>query len=396
MSFKLNHTWAEISLDNLDYNIKKIKASVPDSCKVMCIVKADAYGHGDAEIANFLQSVHGISWFGVSNLDEAKSLRRAGITGDILILGYTPAERAAELSANNITQAVYGLEFAEKLSAEAAKANCTVKIHIKVDTGMGRIGFDTVDHSEIGTAEAEKAATLPCLNASGIFTHFACSDTLGEKAESYTRAQYERFLNICNALENKGIKFEYRHCCNSAGIIRCPEMHLDMVRAGIILYGLTPSTEILSLHDFRPIMELKSKVTYVKQVAEGRCISYGMTYKTEAPRKIATVCVGYADGYSRLLSNKGEMLIKGKRCRVLGRVCMDQLMVDVTDISAKEGDTVTVFGRDGEEYVSVDELAGLTDTINYEITCLLTRRVPRVYKKDGKTVAVVDYIADRR
>lgn len=394
MNDYLKRTWAEINLNHIADNVKAIQSLLRPGCQMMGVVKADAYGHGDKYAAGCLRR-QGVSWFGVSNLEEALSLRRQGITENILIFGITPSSHAGTLACHNITQSVFSLEYAEKLSTAAARQGVEVPVHIKLDTGMGRIGFSTFD----GPAQAAKSAgrvySLPGLNPTGIFTHFSVADESADDSKQYTLNQFKQFEETCAELERQGFSCGLRHCCNSAAMLNYPQMHLDMVRPGNIIYGLYPSADCLRERriDLKPAMELKSMVSMVKDMGAGRAVSYGRTYKTPGPRVIATVPIGYADGYTRRLSNKARVLIHGQYAPQIGNVCMDQMMVDVTGIpQVREGDIVTLFGRQDGKSISVEELAELTGTINYEIVCVLGRRVPRIYIENGEKIAVVDYI----
>lgn len=395
MSKLLKRTWAEIDLGAIRHNFALVRNHVKPSVSIMCIVKADAYGHGVEHVALEHQRL-GADWFGVSNLEEALQLRSFDIFRPVLILGYTPPDRAGELAAYGLTQAVFSPEYAYELSACAQKADCTVHCHLKLDTGMSRLGLFCHDKEQANCAvtAAQRICQLPNLDCEGVFTHFSVADD-GEDGEEFTRTQFENFMYVIDQLEKRGITFRYRHCCNSAATLEYPEMHLDMVRPGVILYGLTPSPLFEKKYDLQPAMQLKSVISMVKKVEAGASISYGRTFRTEKETTIATVPIGYADGYPRPLSGRQDMLVCGKRAPILGRVCMDQLMLDVSAIEdAGAGQTVTVFGRDGNEFIPVDELSAKTDTINYETVCLIGKRVPRIYLSSGKTVAQVNYIMD--
>lgn len=357
-----------------NFEILKNKAKCP---KIMAVVKANAYGHSVADVAPALQRA-GADAFAVSNIEEAVELRECGIEKPILILGYTPAERAETLCKNVITQCVYSSEYADALSKEAVKKGLTVKIHIKLDTGMGRIGFDCRDDNLTGIDRAIKAARLEGFSFEGIFTHFAVADRTPEEEDGFTDAQYSHFVRAIERFKQAGLEPKCCHCCNSAGILLDNDKHFDMSRAGVSLYGLKPSSALELKQDFIPVMTLKSVVTMVKEINAGDTVSYGRTFKAEKRMKIATVAAGYADGYPRLLSNKGYVLINGKKAPITGRVCMDQLAVDVTDIEGvKMGSEVELFGKN----LSVDILADLCGTINYEIVCDITKRVPRIILK---------------
>lgn len=376
----LHRTWVEIDVDRIEHNYRRLADRV-GAGRVMCVIKANAYGHGAVETARVLEDA-GCGWFAVSNVEEAQQLRRSGIAARLLILGATPAEYAAALADGEITQALYDPEYARELSAAASAAGVTVRVHLKLDTGMRRIGFD----AETQLDEAAAACRLPGLDAEGVFTHFATADGDGDPDGSFTRLQFDRFTAAVKALEEKGVAFRLRHCSNSAAAVTRPDFRLDMVREGIVLYGLAPSAAV-GAEGFLPAMSMKTRVSMVKEVAAGEGISYGLTYRTERPMKVATLPVGYADGYLRAYG-KGCVLLRGKRAPILGRVCMDQMMVDVTGLDVRAGDTATLFGEDGGALLPVEELAGLAGTINYETVCTIGRRVPRVYLRGGKAVGV--------
>ncbi|HWQ30517.1 MAG TPA: alanine racemase, partial [Negativicutes bacterium] len=306
----------------------------------------------------------------------------------ILILGYTDGERAEEIISNELEQAVYSWELAEAISKEAVKQGKTAKIHIKIDSGMGRIGLQP---NRDAVQLIKKISQLPNIAIEGIFTHFAVADAADK---TYTEGQYEKFSWICKELDKENVKINVRHCANSATIIDLPDMHFNMVRAGIILYGLEPSDEVmLDRIELRQAMSLKVRITHVKEIEAGQSVSYGRKFIADKKTKIASLPIGYADGYTRMLSGKAEALVKGKRVPVVGRICMDQCMIDVTDIDdVKVGDEVVLFGKQDGAFISIDELAAKLGTINYEIVCMIGKRVPRVYIKDGKIVDVMNYI----
>ena len=359
---------------------------------MMAIVKADAYGHGAAYVSRVLEET-GADWFGVSNLEEALQIRKAGITRPILILGYTPACEARRLAANDVTQTVCNEEFGWELSRAACEAGVQVRVHLKMDTGMSRIGFLCQREQELTEAvdQAERVCRLPGLIPEGIFTHFASADE--EAGEAFTRLQFALFEGIIARLAERGIRFALKHCCNSAATLLYPEMHMDLVRPGLILYGLLPAPWLDGRLPLRPAMELKTAVSMVKEVPAGSVVSYGRTYTTQTATALATVPIGYADGYPRSFSNRASMLVKGSRASVVGRVCMDQCMLDVTGIpGVREGMMVTVFGRDQGEILPVEEFAALSGTINYESICLIGKRVPRVFLRGGQPVGQLNYI----
>lgn len=383
----LKRTWAEISLDNLAHNFNIVRSVTGESVCVMAVIKADAYGHGDRILAGELEKL-GAGAFAVSNLEEALHVRQSGTRLPILILGVTPVKYADLLAKHGISQAVFSPEYAIKLSQAANKLGITVDCHIKADSGMGRLGFDVLYDRENAVSAIERCLSLENLSFSGIFTHFAVADSAD--GEIFTEEQYRAFESTVNALKEKGITFKYTHCCNSAGIMAHPKFHCNTVRAGIVLYGLNPSEEI-SGFGFKPVMELKSTVAQLRLHKKGSTVGYGRTCTLTRDTLVATIPIGYADGYPRMLSNKASVLINGRRARILGRVCMDQLMADVTDIeNVTEDSVVTLFGLDGGEFLGVDELAKLDGTVNYELVCLVGKRVPRVYLKNGKAIAIAD------
>lgn len=386
----LRRTWAEVDMDALRQNLQEIRRLLQPGCRLMAVVKADAYGHGDRFCAREMAGA-GADWFGVSNLEEALSLRNAGITQPILILGTTPPEEAGTLADRQITQTVFCTEYAESLQREAGRRGVTVNVHMKVDSGMARIGFDGFS-PERCAQEIAQAAALPNLHGEGIFTHFSSADENDGEDDRYTRSQFGRFIAVLQALEQRGIRFSIRHCCNSAATLRFPEMHLDMVRPGLILYGLYPGKCCRECARLLPAMQLKSAVSMVKELPEGRAVSYGRMFLSERSMRLATLPIGYADGYHRALSDCGEMLLHGQRVPVVGRVCMDQLMLDVTGVSGVQaGDVATVFGTDGSSTLSIEEMAGAIGTISYEIVCLIGKRVPRLYLRNGQACGVKRY-----
>ncbi|MFT8888294.1 MAG: alanine racemase [Ethanoligenens sp.] len=391
MSDFLKRTWAEVDLDKIEKNYRAIRAYVNPRSKIMTVVKADGYGHGASFAAKTFDEA-GADWFAVSNIEEAEQLRLSGIQKPILILGYTPPEFAAELIAKQITQTLFSLDYAQQLSAAAVQAGGTVDVHLKLDTGMSRIGF--LYHGEEDTSallqDACGAAKLPGLRIGGVFTHFAVSD---EPGNPFTALQFSRFIHAIELLEEKGVHFALRHCCNSAGLLNYPDMQLDMVRPGIILYGLTPAVGMPLPIQLYPAMSLKTTLFQTKMLAADTPVSYGMTYRTPSERRLGTLPIGYADGYPRSLSGKADVLIRGKRARIVGRVCMDQCMADITDIpEAESGDEVTVIGCDGTQAIPMEEIAAHMGTINYETACLIGKRVPRVFFKGGRQVGQLNYI----
>lgn len=372
-------TWAEINLSNVKNNFNSIKNRVGNT-KIMSVVKADAYGHGSVEVSKALEEA-GSDYFAVACIDEAIKLRSNGISKPILVLSYIQDDRILNALQNDITFTVYTYEYAKKISDLSAINGFTGKIHIKIDTGMGRIGFlyGYSDKDDTDTLESIiNISRLPCLDVEGIFTHFSSSD---EENTDKTYLQFGRFTDIINKLSDNGVCFKLKHCCNSAAIIRFPEMYLDMVRPGIILYGCYPS-EICDNGsvEISPAMSLKTSVINMKTVDEGFGISYGEIYFTEGRTKIATIPIGYADGFSRLNSNRLSVGVNGQKAKIIGRICMDQCMIDVTDVNnISVGDYVTVFGSDNDLKLPVENLSDICGTINYEILCNIGKRVPRVY-----------------
>jgi alanine racemase len=388
MNYKLNRAWAEINLDNIAHNIREIRRITNKSAEIMGVVKADAYGHGVMEVAKTLLG-NGATRLAVSMLDEAIQLRRNGISAPILILGYTDPIRANEIIENDVTQSVYSHELAQALSDEAVKQGKKVKIHIKIDTGMSRIGFLPGYSAVKNVIEINH---LPNIIIEGLFTHFATAD---EKDREYTLTQFERFMNICSELQRIGIHIPVKHCANSGGIIEYPEMHLDMVRPGIILYGMYPSEDVDKTKiDLKPAMTLKANVILVKEVEKNTSISYGRIFTTQRPSKIATIPIGYADGYSRMLSNKGKVLIHGQYAPVVGRICMDQCMVDVTNLNydIEVGDEVVLIGAQGDNVITAEDVAQSIGMINYELVCNVGKRIPRAFIQDGKISKILNYL----
>jgi len=383
-----SRAWAEIHLDHIEHNVKEIAKRTGKLTEIMAVVKADAYGHGVAgTVPTLLES--GASRLAVAVLDEAIQLREMGVKAPILVLGYTDPSRAGEIIKYGITQTVFRHDLAEALSKAAVELGKQVRVHVKIDTGMTRIGF-MPGYSAV--KEVAEISSLPGIVVEGMFSHFSSADEIDHQ---YTLLQYERFESIVQELYHIGISIPVKHIGNSATVIQYPNLALDMVRPGIILYGLYPSNEIArNLIYLKPAMEFKTKVILVKDVEKGDPVSYGRTFVTKRKSRIATLPVGYADGYSRLLSNRGRVLIHGEYAPIVGRICMDQCLVDVTDIpgEVRNGDEVVLIGKQGNNEITADEIADLMQTINYEVVCLIGKRIPRVYMKDGKVVNVVNYI----
>lgn len=380
---KHSRVCAKINLDAVLFNMESMHQNIEPQAKIMAVVKADGYGHGAEWIAKTVEPLDYLYGFAVATVEEGLILRKSGITKPILILGYVFADQYEDVIRAGIDPTVFTYEMAKELSdaAEALGKDCPV--HIAVDTGMGRIGYPVTEES---ANEIARIAALPHIITEGIFTHFAKAD---ETDKTFTYEQIKKFKKMNAMLAERGISISYRHCANSAGIVDLREASMDMVRAGITLYGLWPSDEVSrDTVALRPVMELKSHVAYVKTLPAGSTISYGGTFVTAKESVIATIPVGYADGYCRGLSNKGSVLIRGKRAPICGRVCMDQFMVDVTDIpGVAAGDEVTLIGKGGSECITVEELGALSGRFNYEFVCNLGKRVPRVFYKDGKVIA---------
>lgn len=381
----VKRTWAEISLNAIEHNYNVIRNKVADDTKVCCVIKADGYGHGAVELSQVYEKL-GADFFAVSNIDEGIEIRKSGSKLPIVILGYTPVSEAENLTEYDISQAVFSLEYAKELSEKCVEEDCICKMHIKVDSGMSRIGFmcQEFPRDEYSIEEICEACCLPNLEVEGLFTHFCVSDEDAEGRE-FTNKQYENFIHVRDSLKKRGVDISVVHCSNSGAIEDYPETCCDMVRAGIILYGLAPSSKLADRLDLVPAMTLKTVVAFVKEVQKGATISYGRTFTADRKMKIATVPIGYADGFIRQNAKDGYMTVNGKKAKIVGRICMDQTMLDVTDIEdVKTGDEVVVFGTGENGEPTADSLAENTGTINYETVCLVGKRVPRIYIKDGK------------
>ena len=369
----LRRTWAEIDISSLIHNLKEIKNAVENK-KIFAVVKADAYGHYAEFVAPALEK-EGVYGFAVSNLIEAEQLRDYGIKSPILILGYTPVEFVERLALGDIIQTVYSKDYAEMLSLAATKHDVTIKVHIKLDTGMGRIGFDCRTDELLEISSAIKSAGLPNFILDGVFTHFAVADRTENEEDGFTDEQNNRFNKAKEAFLKAGFKDVIFHTANSAATLLDYDKHYGACRTGIILYGLTPNNQLNLKEKLIPVMSFKTVVTMVKTVKQGDTISYGRTFTAEKKMRLASIAVGYADGYPRAMSNKGYVIINGKKAKIVGRVCMDQTVVDVSGIDdVKIGDEVLLFGKD----LPVEEIAEISGTINYEIITNISPRVPRV------------------
>lgn len=364
---------AYIHLEAVEENFRRMKANLKEGVQMVAVIKTDAYGHGAVRIAKLVEPYPYIWGFAVAAVSEGLELRAAGITKPILILGYTFEEDYEAMIQNGIRPAVFTERMAKAFDAAAARIGKRAPIHIAVDTGMSRIGFADTAESIL---TVKKISGMGHLSIEGVFTHFARADETDKQA---AMRQMHRFTDFCDAMEASGVHGFLRHCSNSAGILELPMANMDMVRAGITIYGIYPSDEVSREIPLTPVMELKSHVVYIKMIEPGTAISYGGTFVAEHPMRIATIPVGYGDGYPRSLSNCGYVLIRGKKAPILGRVCMDQFMVDVTDIEAELLDEVTLLGRDGDAEITVDELGALSNRFPYEFVCDIGKRVPRVY-----------------
>lgn len=384
-----SRVFARIDLDAIAYNMEQMKQNLANGTKVMAVIKADGYGHGAVPIAQMLEPAEYIWGFAVATLDEAVVLRTEGIRKPILVLGCVFPDQYMEMLRHDIRMNVYTEEMAESISQMAAREGKTAYMHIKLDTGMARLGFDVSEHS-LDVIERIQGLKNVCME--GIFTHFAKADEVDKK---FTHKQIRSFTWMVEQLKQRGVEFTYEHCANSAAIIDVKEADFDLVRSGISTYGLYPSQEVQKeAVRLKPAMTLKSHVAFVKDIEAGTPVSYGGTFVASERMTIATIPVGYADGYPRSLSNVGYVLIRGKKAPILGRVCMDQFMVDVTAIEGVSfGDKVTLIGKDGKEEICVEDLAALSGRFNYEFICDLGKRIPRVYVKDGKVSDQVDYFA---
>ena len=366
---------ARVNLDAVEYNIEMMKKNIHKNTQMMAVIKMDGYGHGAVQIAKLLEPMDYIWGYAVATLDEAILIKDACLKKPVLVLGCIFPDQWDVMIRNEIRMTVYSYEMAKEVSELAEAMGCNVYVHIKLDTGMARLGFQITKEN---ADEIARISKLPNLVMEGMFTHFAKSD---EEDKTFTKEQLEKYLWMKEELKKRNVTFTYYHCSNSAGIIDLEEANMDIVRAGITTYGMYPSDEVeKDKVPLKPAMELISHVAHVKWLTEGKPVSYGGTYITTRPTKVATIPVGYGDGYPRSLSNKGSVLIRGKRAKIVGRVCMDQFMVDVTDIpGAAFMDRVVLIGKDGKDEITVEELSKLSGRFNYEFVCCLGKRIPRVY-----------------
>lgn len=383
----LKRTWANVDLDALAQNYRAIKSHIPQGCRFLGVMKADAYGHGAVPVSHALVEL-GADYLAVSNLEEAVQLRRGGIRAPILILGYTPPIYAENMIYLDLTQEIHSLEYAQELNDALNGTNFILNVHMKLDTGMTRIGF-TAYEDEKSLEEMVLAAHLPHLHIEGVFMHFCVADSKAEEDAAFTRLQYERFEHALDYLGYKGIHPELRHCCNSGGTLLYPEYAMDMVRPGIMTYGVYPTEDAGDILGLQPVLSLYTTVSQIRDIPAGRDISYGRTYTTPEDKRIAVLSVGYADGLQRILSGTVQFLLRGKPAPVVGRICMDMCMVDVTDIpDAQVGDEVTIIGGD----LTCVHMADLLGTIPYEVLCGINKRIPRIYLQNGKASEILQYI----
>ncbi|MGN0349710.1 MAG: alanine racemase [Roseburia sp.] len=387
---KYSRVHAEIDLDAILYNMESMHRLISDKTKIMAVIKADGYGHGAVEVAEAIDGLDYLFGYAVATVEEGLILRNHGIKKPILILGYAFPDQYEDMIRAKIRPTVFTAKMAEELSDTAAALGMDCPIHFAIDTGMSRIGYQVTKEA---AEELTHISRLPHIVTEGIFTHFSRAD---EKKQETTRQQLSLFAEMISMLEARGLTIPIHHCANSAAILGVPEANMDLVRAGITLYGLWPSEEVdKSRIDLRPALSLITHVAYVKELPCGRAISYGGTYVTKKPQRIATIPVGYADGYARSLSNRGDVLIRGRRAPICGRICMDQFMVDVTDIPGVEcGEEVILIGADGEEQITMEEVGARSGRFNYEFVCDLGKRIPRVYVHKGKIIGTKDHFSE--
>lgn len=386
---KYSRICARIDLDAIEYNIEMMKKNIQEGVQIMAVIKMDGYGHGSIQIARMLESKEYIWGYAVATLDEAVLLRKYSIKKPIHVLGSIFPDQWEDMIENEVRMTVYKESAARKVSELAGKLGKKAYMHIKIDTGMARLGFPVGEES---VQAIKNISCMPNLVLEGMYTHFATAD---EADKTFTKKQMADYLWMKERLKELGVSFRYCHCSNSAGIIDMPEANFDLVRAGISMYGLYPSEDVKKDNvPLRPAMELISCVAHLKWVEEGTPVSYGRTYVTDRRTRIATIPAGYGDGYPRSLSGRGYVLIRGKKAPILGRVCMDQLMVDVTDIDdVQYADRVTLIGDDGEEHLSVEVLSCLSGKFNYEFVCGLGKRIPREFIRHGKVIEQLDFFA---
>lgn len=385
-----SRVYAEINLDAVSHNIAQIEQRIGKDTKIMGVIKADGYGHGAVPIGKELERMESLWGYAVATAEEGEILRRNGLKKPILVLGAVFPEKYGILARNEIRPTVYSMKQAGELERFAEKWGCVLKVHLKIDTGLSRLGFQVTEEA---AEELAQIARMPHIIVEGIFTHFAMADA---RDKTMAKEQLRQFQKMKEMMSRRGISIPISHCANSAAMIDLPESGMSLVRAGISLYGMWPSGEVRKENlDLQPALSLKSRIVFLKELEPGRTISYGATYETKKRQRIATIPVGYADGYPRSLSNRGYVLIHGKPAPVCGRICMDQFMADVTDIpEAEEGDEVTLVGKDGAREISMEEIGDLSGRFNYEFACDLGKRIPRVYRKEGKITETRDYFGE--
>ena len=385
-----SRVYAEINLDAILHNMEQMHGLLKEDTKIMGVIKTDGYGHGAVPIGRELEKLAYTWGYATATVEEAEILRRNGLKKPILVLGATFPEQYEAMAELELRVNVYSIGQAERMEEAAAKMNKKIMVHVKIDTGLSRLGFQVTEEA---ADEIARISKMPHIIMEGIFTHFSKSDA---KDKTMANQQLEAFAKMKQMLEKRQVELPMIHCSNSAAIIDMPEANMSVVRAGISLYGMWPSDEVKKENiDLTPVMSLKSCIVFLKELEKGRVISYGATYETSKKQRIATIPVGYGDGYPRSLSNKGYVLIHGKKAPICGRICMDQFMVDVTDIpEAKEGDIVTLVGKDDGAEITMEEIGDLSGRFNYEFACDLGKRIPRVYVKNGEVVETRDYFGE--
>ncbi len=387
----LKRTWADISLDNLQHNYTQLRSKLPSDCRFLGVVKADAYGHGAVPISRYLTDL-GAEYLAVSNIEEAVQLRHGGIRGPILILGYTPAKYAQDLAKLGLRQEIHSLEYARQLQEQLRGSNRRLRVHLKLDTGMSRLGFFAYN-CEKTVDEIAEISRMEHLLIEGIFTHFPVADSIDGADENFTRTQFERFTAMLSALKGAGVEPQIRHCCNSGASILYPEYAMDMIRPGIATYGILPTEDLRGKINLKPVMQLRSTIFQIRDFDPLITVSYGRTYTTEDPTRIAVVGIGYADGLSRSFSGSLSFLLHGKRVPQIGRICMDMCMVDISRVpEAQVGDVVTIFGSDGEDCIELDAMARRLHTLHYELLCGINKRIPRIYLDGKYETEILQYI----
>ena len=388
----LKRTWADVSLDHLEHNYKELRRNLPDGCRFLGVVKADAYGHGAVPVSHALTEF-GAEYLAVSNLEEAVQIRRGSIRTPILILGYTPPEFADNMVFLDITQEIHSLEYALALEQALTGTNYILNVHLKLDTGMTRIGFLACEQEKT-VSELMHVFGLRHLHVEGIFMHFSCADSLLNEDVEFTRMQYERFSTVLDVLSAAGIRPEIRHCCNSGAALLYPEYSMDMIRPGIATYGLSPSPDCNGRMNLRPVMSVHTTIAQIRDLPAGCSVSYGRTFVIDRPMRVAVLPIGYADGLSRALSGRVSFRLHGKQAKNIGRICMDMCMVDVSEIpEARVGDTATLFGYDENgSLIPCETLSDQLNTISYEILCAINKRIPRIYLEGSRPSEILQYI----